>query len=73
MSFQDELRDKENRLKLVADALASDYAPDKYRSFHPPQHVRSNSGEGTSTSEYHSSTLIRSQTPRAARVSKLHL
>lgn len=69
--FQDELRDKENRLKLAADVLSSDYVPDRYGSFKPTRNVPQQSEETSVASEYHSATFMRSQTPRAPRVSKL--
>ncbi len=69
--FQDELRDKENRLKLAADVLSSDYVPDRYGSIKPTRNVAASNSEETSvTSDYHSATFMRSQTPRAPRVRK---
>lgn len=71
--MKDELRDKENRLKLAADVLSSDYVPDRYGSFKPNRNAPSNSEETSVTSDYHSATFMRSQTPRAPRVSQFNV
>jgi len=65
--MKDKFRDKENRIKLAADVLSSDFVPDKYGSFKYNRQVPSSSGETTATSDYHSATFMRSQTPRAPR------
>ncbi|XP_037045291.1 kinesin-like protein KIF23 [Bradysia coprophila] len=67
LKMKEELRDKENRLKLAHDVLSSDYLPDRYVSSKSTRPATSNIEEASVTSDYHSATFMRSQTPRAPR------